>query len=336
MVHAADFLWRESIKAVALSLSLYFITGRPAVAQPRGRRYNRRMDQTIVLNALLSDFSPISVVEHHTTIGSTNDRARELAGRGTPEIAVIVADEQTAGRGRQNRSWYTPAGTALAVSLLTRPAIAPQHAMRLTMLAGLAAVEGIEWATDLRLDLKWPNDVVTMNNDQLTASTENGSTTNRRPTTNNQRPTTKKVGGILTECAFEGEAIDYAVIGIGLNVNVDFSQQLELRQIATSLSQLAGREIDRWAVLKAIIAAWIDRYAWLTEEDRLREAWAARLINLRKNIRVNLNDQIGEKSALVEGYAEGVDHDGALLLRTTDGRVQRLLAGDVSLHNLNR
>ena len=279
------------------------------------------MTLTSALNALLSDLPPISVVEHHVTIGSTNDRARELAQFGTPEIAVIVADEQTAGRGRQNRSWYTPAGSALALSLLTRPAIAPQRAMRLTMLAGLAAVEGIEWATDLHLDLKWPNDVVTMNNEK------SGSVP---PTTNHQQPTTKKIGGILTECAFQGDAIDYAVIGIGLNVNVDFSQQLELRQIATSLSQLAGREIDRWAVLKAVVAAWIDRSAWLDDDDRLREAWAARLINLRRNLRVNLNDQI------VEGYAEGVDNDGALLLRTADGRVQRLLSGDVTLHDLNR
>jgi BirA family biotin operon repressor/biotin-[acetyl-CoA-carboxylase] ligase len=283
------------------------------------------MTQSLSLKALFSDLPQISVVEHHATIGSTNDRARELAGLGTPEIAVIVADEQTAGRGRQNRSWYTPAGTALAFSLLTRPAIAPQRAMRLTMLAGLAAVEGIEWVTDLRLDLKWPNDVVTMNNKQLTMI-------NAQEAINNQRPTTKKIGGILTECAFQGDAIDYAVIGLGLNVNVDFSQQFELRAIATSLSQLAGREIDRWAVLKAVVAAWIDRSAWLGDAhaDRLREAWAARLINLRKTIRVNLHDQI------VEGYAEGVDDDGALLLRMADGRVQRLLSGDVTLHDLNR
>jgi BirA family biotin operon repressor/biotin-[acetyl-CoA-carboxylase] ligase len=283
------------------------------------------MTQSLSLKALFSDLPQISVVEHHATIGSTNDRARELAGLGTPEIAVIVADEQTAGRGRQNRSWYTPPGTALAFSLLTRPAIAPQRAMRLTMLAGLAAVEGIEWVTDLRLDLKWPNDVVTMNNKQLTMI-------NAQEAINNQRPTTKKIGGILTECAFQGDAIDYAVIGLGLNVNVDFSQQFELRAIATSLSQLAGREIDRWAVLKAVVAAWIDRSAWLGDAhaDRLREAWAARLINLRKTIRVNLHDQI------VEGYAEGVDDDGALLLRMADGRVQRLLSGDVTLHDLNR
>jgi BirA family biotin operon repressor/biotin-[acetyl-CoA-carboxylase] ligase len=173
------------------------------------------------------------------------------------------------------------------------------------MLAGLAAVEGIEYATGLRLDLKWPNDVVFHTTDRWW-----------------------KVGGILTECAFQGDDLAHAVIGIGLNVNVDFSQQLELREIATSLMHLAGGELDRWAVLKAVVAAWIDRYAEIATADPLREAWAARLINLRRNIRVNLNGQT------VEGYAAGVDADGALLLRTADQPVQRLLSGDVTLHDL--
>jgi BirA family biotin operon repressor/biotin-[acetyl-CoA-carboxylase] ligase len=224
-----------------------------------------------------------------------------------PEIALVAADEQLAGRGRQGRSWYTPPGTALAFSLLTRPAISARQAMRLTMLAGLAAVEGIEWASGLRLDLKWPNDVVFHGHQRWW-----------------------KVGGVLTECAFQSEYLAHAVVGIGLNVNVDFSQQVELREIATSLMHLAGRELDRWAVLKAVVAAWIDRYAGLADADRLREAWAARLINLRRSIRVDLNGQISE------GYAEGVDDDGALLLRTDNGRVQRLLSGDVTLHDLNR
>jgi BirA family biotin operon repressor/biotin-[acetyl-CoA-carboxylase] ligase len=260
-----------------------------------------------MLASLFSDLPKISVVEHHHSIGSTNDRARELAAQGTPEIALIAADEQLAGRGRQGRSWYTPPGTALAFSLLTRPAIPASHAMRLTMLAGLAAVEGIEYATGLRLDLKWPNDVVFRSESRWW-----------------------KVGGILTECAFHGDDLTHAVIGIGLNVNVDFSQQLELREIATSLMHLAGREIDRWAVLKAVVAAWVDRYADLAAANRLCETWAARLINLRQNIRVTLNDQI------IEGYAEGVDDDGALLLRTADDQLQRLLSGDVTLHELNR
>jgi BirA family transcriptional regulator, biotin operon repressor / biotin---[acetyl-CoA-carboxylase] ligase len=257
--------------------------------------------------SLFSDLPQISAVEHYAAIGSTNNRARELAALGTPEIALVVADEQLAGRGRQGRAWHTPPGTALAFSLLTRPAISAQQAMRLTMLAGLAAVEGAERITGLRLDLKWPNDVVFHSAGRW-----------------------RKVGGILTECAFQGDDIAHAVIGIGLNVNVDFSQQADLREIAASLRDLAGREIDRRAVLKAIVAAFVERYAGIAGADRLREAWAARLINLRQAIRVNLGDRT------LEGYAEGVDDDGALLLRTADDQLHRLLSGDVTLHDLNR
>ena len=280
------------------------------------------MTQALGRETLFDDLPCISTVEYHAAIGSTNDRARQLAQLGAPEIALISADEQTAGRGRQGRSWFTPPGTALAFSLLTRPAIAAHQAMRLTMLAGLAVVEGIERATHLRLALKWPNDVVVISDERSTMMNEGNSS--------HPPQATRKVGGILTECTFQNDLVDYAVIGIGLNVNVDFSQQVELREIATSLMQLAGREMDRRAVLKAIVAALVDRYVGLADDKRLQEAWAARLINLGRPIRVSLNDQI------VEGYAEGVDHDGALLLRTGAGRVQRLLTGDVTLHHLNQ
>ena len=273
------------------------------------------MLSTNLIRAALRDVPLISIVEHHVSIGSTNDRARELANANVPEIALISADEQLSGRGRQNRSWFTPPGTALAISLLMRPKIAPQHAMRLTMLAGLAAVEGIEQATGLRLDLKWPNDVVAMNN--------------ARPDPSSPIPHPLKVGGILTEASFQGDGLDYAIVGMGINVNVDFSGNAELQNIATSLKTLSGNPIERAVVLKAIIAAFVERYAWLNDGDRLREAWAARLINLGREIRVQLDDEI------ITGRSESVDMDGALLLRTSDGQVQRLLSGDVTLHGVN-
>ena len=276
---------------------------------------------TDLIRAALRDLPLISSVEHHASIGSTNDRARELAHAGAPEITLVSADEQLTGRGRQNRAWFTPPGTALAISLLTRPAIAASHAMRLTMLAGLAAVEGIEQATGLRLDLKWPNDVVTLNNDQLTLSNDQWPV--------DPLPLTRKVGGILTEASFQGDSIEYAVVGLGINVNVDFSGNAELQTIATSLKTLRGNEIDRAVVLKAIVAAFVERYAWLHDGERLREAWAARLINLGREIRVQLDDEI------ITGRSDGVDDDGALLLRTPDGQIQRLLSGDVTLHNLS-
>src|SRR3972149_2312270 len=111
--------------------------------------------------AALAGYPSIRQVIHRDSLGSTNDLARQLASEGAPEIVLISADQQTTGRGRLGRTWVTPPATALAISLLTRPVIPAQQAIRLTMLAGLAAVEGIEQATGLRLDLKWPNDIVT-------------------------------------------------------------------------------------------------------------------------------------------------------------------------------
>lgn len=144
----------------------------------------------------------------------------------------------------------------------------------------------------------------------------------------NQLPLTRKVGGILTEASFQGEGLEYAIVGMGINVNVDFSDNAELRNVATSLKTLSGNLIDRAVVLKEIIIAFVNRYAWLNDGDRLREAWAARLINLGRDIRVQLDDTI------ITGRSENVDTDGALLLRTSDGQLHRLLSGDVTLHNL--
>ncbi len=260
------------------------------------------------IQAALSDQPLITHVQHLNSIGSTNDLARRLANDGAEEIALISTNEQTTGRGRQGRSWFTPRGSALAISLLTRPAIPAQRAMLLTMLAGLAVVEGIEDATQIHLDLKWPNDVVAITNDQM------------------PNAKLRKVGGILTECSFQNDRVEYAIVGIGLNVNVDFSQQDGLRNSATSLMELSGLPIDRLVVLKSIVGRFIDLYSWLNNEVKLRDAWRARLINLGRTVRVQSGADI------LEGLAEAVDVDGALLLRTADGQVHRLLSGDVTLH----
>jgi BirA family biotin operon repressor/biotin-[acetyl-CoA-carboxylase] ligase len=264
------------------------------------------------IRAALADYPSIRQVIHCDSLGSTNDLARQSANEGAAEIVLISADEQTSGRGRLGRTWVTPPATALAISLLTRPVIPAQQAMRLTMLAGLAAVEGIERETGLRLDLKWPNDIVT-------------------PIPDPERPgetVIRKLGGILTECAFQNDQIEYAIIGLGLNVNVDFTQQEILREKATSLLSMLGRPVDRLEVLKAIVAHFIERYALLKANHVLRDAWAARLINLGRKVRVRNGPDI------LAGLAESIDTDGALLLRTNDGQLHRLLAGDVTMHGL--
>ncbi len=245
-------------------------------------------------------------------VGSTNDTARELAAQGAPHATLVVTDDQFAGRGRMGRSWYMPPRAALAMSILVRLDLAARHASRLTMLAGLAAAEGVEQVTGLAVKLKWPNDVVVANEEVRMQNAE---------------LRMKKLGGILTETAIAGDKIDYAVVGIGLNVNVDFDDQPELAETASSLMLQLGHAVDRLSVLAAVIGRFAARFDWLNVGDALRAAWSARLITLGHHVAA----RIGEVALM--GLAEAVDEDGALLLRTDDGALHRLLAADVTLHS---
>ncbi|MBN1889063.1 MAG: biotin--[acetyl-CoA-carboxylase] ligase [Thermoflexales bacterium] len=230
-------------------------------------------------------------------VGSTNDVAQALAADGAPEGTLVIADEQTAGRGRLGRQWWAPAGDNLLLSLLLRPALPPLQALRLTMAAGLAAAEAIEQTSGLAARLKWPNDVWL-----------NG----------------KKAGGSLAETRLAGERLEYAIVGLGLNVNADLSQHAELAALATSLRMESGQQQDRRLILRALVESFAAWYGDISS-PRLREAWARRLITLGQQVEA----WAGQQS--IRGLAEAVDEDGALLVRTANGRLHRLSAGDVSL-----
>ncbi len=236
---------------------------------------------------------PIHLYQH---IGSTNDQARQLAEAGAPEGLLLVAEEQTAGRGRSGRRWQTPPGSALALSVVLRPALRAEHGARLTMLAGLAVCEAVEQLAGVRADLKWPNDVLLGG---------------------------RKAGGILVESALNAESVEYAVIGIGLNVSwapapesVDFP--------ATSVEAECGRTLDRVVLLRALLARLEARYAELLAPALFTD-WRARLSMLGAPVELR-----GETETLT-GRAETVDPDGALVVRLDDGTVRRVLAGDVRL-----
>ncbi|HLF26233.1 MAG TPA: biotin--[acetyl-CoA-carboxylase] ligase [Anaerolineae bacterium] len=256
------------------------------------------------IRAALAQAPLIKEVVYAPAVGSTNDVARDLALHAAPHATLVVTDDQTAGRGRLNRTWYMPPCAALAFSILVRPDLAALHANRLTMLAGLAAAEGIEQATGLAIHLKWPNDVIVMKHEESSM---------------------KKVGGILTESSISGEQIDYAVVGIGLNVNVDFADQPELAETATSLWLELSHPVDRLKVLAAVVACFAARFEWLSADAALRAAWSTRLITLGHRVEAHT------PAGALAGLAQAVDDDGALLLRTDDGRLHRLLAADVTL-----
>ena len=241
-------------------------------------------------------------VIYYRSTGSTNDVARELAVRGAPEGTLVIADEQTAGKGRLGRRWLAPPATSLLMSLLLRPHfLAPHQAQRLTMICSLAVVDAIVEVTGLLAAIKWPNDIVVQG---------------------------KKVGGILTELGATGQRLDYAVVGLGLNVNLDFGAveaMGELAATATSLSQELGREVSRLALLWRILKNVEGRYQRLGAGELPHDEWASRLVTLHNHVIVDT------PRGVVEGWAEGVDADGALILRTNCGERQRVLAGDVTL-----
>lgn len=237
---------------------------------------------------------------YYSSIGSTNDLLKELAAQGAPEGTLVIADEQTAGKGRLDRKWLAPPGTSLLLSLLFRPNLAPNQAQRLTMICSLAIADAIEGLTGLPVDLKWPNDILIWG---------------------------KKAGGILTELGTTGAYLDYVVVGMGLNVNLAVSTLPELRDMATSLSEELGREVSRLELLWRILGQIETRYNSLSRGESPHEDWAARLINLGRQV------QVTTPRGVLVGWAEGVDADGALILRTPDGQRKRILAGDVTLRS---
>ena len=253
-----------------------------------GAEIERRLDSRIVGRAL----------EVHPVIDSTNARAVALARAGAPEGLVVVAEEQTAGRGRLGRRWHAPAGGALLVSLLFRPSLKPAQAQRVTMVCSLAAVAAVEEVCGLRARIKWPNDVVLAD---------------------------AKIGGLLTELGVSAGALAFVVVGIGLNVNMDVATLPDLVTPATSLSSELGRPVSRRDLLVAFLRRADDLYGRLRGGWSPREAWRDALATLGRQVIVATPEET------IHGVAEDVDDDGALLVRTADGALRRTLAGDVTL-----
>lgn len=252
--------------------------------------------------------------------GSTNTELKRLARWGAPEGMLYLTDEQLVGRGRLERSWHAPAGSSLLMSLLFRPAglVAPHQAQRLTMLCALALADAIELHTELSPGLKWPNDLVWIDG--------------------------KKLAGILTELDIEGDTLNWAVVGIGLNVNVDFSRQTEtepdrpgrpgsggppLARIATSLSMITGRDTGgmRLPILQSFLFNVEQRYEALRQGELPHREWQERLVGVGQPVTVTILNE----SQRYEGLLAGVDENGAMLLTQADGSTVTIFAGDVTL-----
>ena len=236
-------------------------------------------------------------IVYYPILISTNDLAKELAKQGASSGTTVIAEEQTAGRGRMARTWYAPAGSSLLFSVILRPHLEPSRLPQLLMASALATAAAIERSIGLPVGLKWPNDVILRG---------------------------KKAGGILIEAALSGEKLDYAVIGIGLNVNLDVSQIPQIAATATSISMELGSPVSRLQLLVGLLQLLETEYTDLESGVSPHERWAARLTRVGEQVEVET--PWGRES----GRMEGVDADGALMLRRTDGTVARITVGDVT------
>jgi BirA family biotin operon repressor/biotin-[acetyl-CoA-carboxylase] ligase len=222
--------------------------------------------------------------------------AKELARQGASQGTLITAEEQTTGKGRRGRNWLAPPGSSLLISLILYPSLTVSQIPRLTMASSLAVAYAIEEISSLPVHFKWPNDILLAR---------------------------KKAGGILTETSISGEILDYAVVGIGLNVNLDVRQIPQIANTATSLSVELGREVSRLELLQALLKFMEKEYLLLQQEESPYEKWATRLSTLGQKVEVTT--PWGQES----GWAEGVDADGTLILRRDDGMKAHITVGDV-------
>jgi BirA family biotin operon repressor/biotin-[acetyl-CoA-carboxylase] ligase len=242
-------------------------------------------------------------VEFHAEIGSTNDRARAALREPGGEGLAVVADLQTAGRGRRGRSWESPAGVNLTVSVGVRPLLEPSRAGLLGIAAAVATRDAcFALAPDATFAIRWPNDIVTGSGD--------------------------KVAGLLVETAVEDGRLVEAVIGIGINVNWRrFAMPAEIAARATSLADLAGRDLDRTALLAVLLDA-LD--AELTALER-----GASPVDRFRSVSALDGRRVGVElgGELLEGIAAGIADDGALVLDTDAGRVALTLGEVISVRD---
>jgi BirA family biotin operon repressor/biotin-[acetyl-CoA-carboxylase] ligase len=240
-----------------------------------------------------------TIIRHYLEISSTNDAARQFAEQGVPEGTVVLAEEQTQGRGRLGRPWLSERGTGIYASILLRPVVKPRDAAVLTLVAAVAASQAIEQACGLITDIKWPNDLLLSG---------------------------RKCCGILSEMQAERDEIQYVIVGIGINVNqAAFSE--ELGQRATSLHIEGKQTYSRIPVLCALLQKFELLYDDLQQGNRaaVLQRWVERSsFAFGKQVTVALGN--GKN---IEGQTSGLSELGNLRVKLADGRVEEVMSGDI-------
>ena len=269
-------------------------------APKRGYRLLETPDSLLpaeIVDGLTTTIFGRQQIVHLVTVDSTNSRARELAAQGAPEGTLVLAEQQTAGRGRRGRSWHSEAGAGIYLSMIVRPSLAAGEVARLTITTAVAACEALRDLSGADVRIKWPNDLLVG---------------------------PRKLGGILTELSLDQESVDYAVIGLGVNVGAAWFPA-ELETIATSLRLECGVGFRRAAVVRQILASFERRYIELLSGGFERIlADFKRLSNvIGREVEVMLTGET------LRGRASDIDADGFLLIELAGGGLKRVLAGDI-------
>lgn len=239
-------------------------------------------------------------VKYYDEVDSTQTVALSLVAEGAPEGTLVLAERQTAGRGRMGRQWHSPKGKGLWMSMILRPKHIPlTFTPQLTLLVSVALCRAIRAIVPVEAGIKWPNDLLIGG---------------------------RKAAGILLESSAENETLQHIIAGVGIGVNLEPDDYPpELRNVATSLFIEAGYRIDRVELLCRFLLEWEQLYALYHEQGfaPIKLLWEALSVSLHKPIRCQT------AQGLVDGYAEGIDELGALAIRLQDGTIRKMYSGDV-------
>ncbi len=247
-----------------------------------------------IQQALKTAFIGRNIV-YYPKLVSTMDTARQAAEEAVPEGTVIIAGEQTGGRGRLRRTWISPGGN-IALSIVLYPDI--KYLPFLIMTASLAAAHSIEAVTGIKAGIKWPNDILVEG---------------------------RKVCGILIENRMKGKKATYSIIGIGINVTLRPGELEGLVYPAAGLEEISSRQISRTEVVGHLLNNFEKWYRQLPDGSRIFSAWRNKLVTLGKPVKAQSGNRI------IEGLAETVDDNGALMIREADETLTKVVAGDVTL-----
>ena len=241
-------------------------------------------------------------MNYEPSVDSTNRVAKALAYHGAADGTIVVAEEQTGGKGRLERKYFSPRGKGIWFSVILRPNFLPKDASKVTLMAAVAVAEAMT-RFNLKPEIKWPNDLLFDG---------------------------RKIVGILTEMTGEIGRIDYVVVGVGINVNIARDEFPEdLRTVAASLSEMSGEELSRVKIFRAILEEFDKLYCEVNANGfgEILKLWRKHNVTLGKKVRVISAVEGGEN---FDGTAVDLDDDGALVVETADG-LRTVYAGDVSI-----